>query len=88
MVGRLDKELRNEDVLKPLLLEAIENVGLRFDNLSIRLMMKKTDKGLVGTPFVSIFDLDEDVMMHLSKRGFITLNYRAHPVRFFMPKRQ
>lgn len=87
VIGRIEKGLRNEEALKPLLQEAIDNVGLRSGNLMVRIMKKKSGKGLVDTPFASIMGLEEDVMIHLVRRGFLTLNYRAHPVRFFVPKR-
>lgn len=86
VVGRIGKELRNEEIIKPLLIEAINSIGLRTDNLSIHLMKKKTNKGMSDTSFISISGLDEDVMTHLAKKGYITLCYRAHPIRFFVPK--
>lgn len=87
VIGRVGKDLRQNEDLKSLMAEAIDNAGLRSDGIVIQQMKKKTNKGLVDTPFLRLAGLDEGVISHLIRKGYITLEYRAYPVRLFVPKR-
>lgn len=64
------KDIRNENLLKPFLVEAFDNIGLRTNNIIVKLIKKKTDKGIVETPYISIHGLEEDVMSSIQKRFY------------------
>lgn len=87
IISRVPKELRHQTNIDVIIKEAIEDNGFKLNNnLTVINLKKKTSTGLLETTFIKISGIDDSIINHLLRKGFLSLNNRAFSLRLFVAK--